>query len=241
MKAVAIFLSILAFAACLVIGIQAGYISGHPSASTATDTPNPFISPSQQRNILLILVDDLGASRPSLNAAWLALYRPDLPKVTFLPLYPASPSLAGTEVPDLAASFSLAKNLSPSTSFLKALGVYKVEWNGYLLADRYGLSQSIDWMEGIDMDGSRISGQTALGTLLHPAGNSTGAADNQKHLLNAICQRTSQLPLEANWVGLAKSLQGKHINTDLGIDTLVSDWKAMMSASTPFACSILIP
>jgi hypothetical protein len=241
MKAVVILFSILAFAACLLIGIQAGSSSNHPPASPATDTPNPWISPSEQRTILVIVADDLSISSPHLEAVWLALYRPDLSKVTLIPLYPTTTTLAGTPAPDLSGAFSLTSDKKPSKGFYKALTAFHVQWNGYLLFDRSALSLAIDWMQGIQLNDSQVTGPAALASLTQPAEDRQNALTSQKRLLGAICQRTSSLPMEANWVGLADSLKSAHLSTDLQIQQLVSDWKAMMSAASPFSCDVPVP
>ncbi len=237
MRAVVIIFSILAFIACLLVGIQAGSQSLHPSTSSATDTPNPWISPSEQRTILVIVADDLSQPNPALEAVWLALYRPDLPKLTFLPLFPESPAGDNPSSPDLAGAFSLEKK-QPSASFLKKLAAYQVRWNGYLLTDEFAVSQSIDWMQGIDLSGSPISGQAAVDSLVSPALDRTAALASQKTLVGALCQRISHLPLETNWVGLANTFSGTHLETSLQVETLVADWKAMMSTPSSYTCDI---
>lgn len=241
MKAVVIIFSILAFVACLLIGIQAGSSSMHPPASPATDTPNPWISPSEQRTILIIVADDLSQSGPHLEAAWLALYRPDLTKVTLLPLYPTTTTLAGTPAPDLSGAFSITADKKPSNDFYKALNAYHVQWNGYLLVDRPALSETVDWMQGIQLNGSQVSGAAALSSLTAPSEDRANSLASQKNLVGALCQRTASLPVEANWVGLADSMKNSHLSTDLQVPQLVSDWKAMMSAETPFSCDIPVP
>jgi hypothetical protein len=241
MKAVVIILSILAFAACLIIGIQAGSNASHSAGSSATDTPNPWISPSQQRTILVIVADDLSKSDPQLQAVWLALYRPDLPKLTMLPLYPTSATVAGTPAPDLAGAFKLTGGKKPSSNFYKTLTSFHIQWNGYLMTDQAAISSSIDWMQGIELDGNQVTGPAALESLSPPSTDVSTALTGQKRLLGAICQRMANLPVEANWVGLADSLKTSHLDTDLQIQTLVADWKGMMSATAPFSCDIPVP
>ncbi len=241
MKAVVIIISIIAFAACLILGIQAGSQSTQASTSSATDTPNPWISPSEQRTILVIVADDLSHPEPGLEAVWLALYRPDLPKVTLLPLFPGSPSTGEASPSDLAGAFTLDQNKKPSAKFFQAISPYHVQWNGYLLTDLFAVSQSIDWMQGIDLTGSPIAGPAALASLTSPSLDSAAALASQKALFGAICQRTGRLPLEANWIGLADTFSGAHLQTNIPVETLVADWKAMMTASTPFTCDLPIP
>jgi hypothetical protein len=241
MKAVVIILSIIAFAVCLIVGIQAGSQSTHASSASATDTPNPWISPSTQRTILVIVADNLSNPAPGLEAVWLALYRPDLPKLTLLPLFPESPSTTTANPPDLAAAFTLDKNHKPSAGFYQALSRFHVQWNGFLLTDLAAVSQSIDWMQGIELGGSQVTGPAALASLTSPSMDRTAALSSQKALLGAVCQRSGHLPLEANWIGLANTFSGSHLQTNIPVETLVADWKAMMSASTPFACDLPIP
>lgn len=241
MKVVVIILSIIAFATCLVVGIQAGNSSNHPTASPATDTPNPLISPSQQRTLLLIFVDDLTLANPRLEALWLTVYRPDLLKFTLLPLYPNPSGAENPAAPDLSKSFLLTDDRKPANSFNQALSTYRFDWNGYVIFDRSSLRDTVDWMQGIQLGGKTVTGSAALSSLIPADEDPAAAVRSQQRLIEAVCLRTSHLPIEANWIGLAASFGAAHLSTNLSMDTLISDWKTMMSGASAYTCEVDIP
>lgn len=224
--------------ACLIIGIQAGNQTSPTSRLSATKTPNAWISPSQQRTLVFVAVDDLQRTSPRLIAVWLILYRPDLSKVSLLPLYPSGAPAPGGSNPDLANTFSLNSDHSFGIAFQTALGAYQVRWNGVLLTDETGISTTVDWMRGVELQNQQITGENALASLVMPWSDLQAALLSQESLTNGICNRAGQLPAEANWIGLANSLTPSHFYTDLSLDLLFSDWKALVSGSQPLSCEI---
>ncbi len=238
MKAVAIILSIVAFVACLLIGMQAGLQSNSQPQIKPSNTPNLWLSPSQQRTVAYILADNLQSNAPRLIGVWFALYRPDLPKVTLIPLYPPNPANRASAGLDLSSSFKLTKEKTPDQEFVTAMKGFHAQWNGYILTDLEGVSRTVDWMQGIETSQGKMDGATAFTILTQSWDDPSGALQGQVLLLSGACASIAKLSIEANWSGLAGALSPDHMRTDLPLDMMITDWKALVSASDPLSCEI---
>jgi len=241
MKAVAIILSIVAFVACLLVGIQAGSQSSPPTSVKATSTPNLWLSPSQQRTIPYIIADNLQNPAPRLVAVWLLLYRPDLTKVTLLPLYPGGVAGTASGESALPGAFLLSPDKSPDKKFMAALQGYHVPWNGYILTDLYGISRTVDWLQGIEYGDSTIDGPTALDSLIPPWEDLQASLETQEKIITGACKTIANIPAEANWIGLASVLSPDHLHTDLNLEMVIADWKGLVSGMEPLTCEIPVP
>lgn len=229
-------ISFLTFTICLLIGIQLGNHAKSPPDTRLLETRPLVNSPSQQRSIVFIAADDLQSSEPRLVGVWLVLYRPDVPSISLLSLYPSQPSATSTQKIDLAAAFSLTKEGAPSSSFFKALQDFHFNWNGYLLIDDTGVAAIIDWMQGITVDNQTIGGIEALNGLIRPWENTRLASETQRDYLMSACKRMAQLPADSNWTSLLTGLMPQHLRTDLSFDLILSDWKRLVSGPDPFSC-----
>ena len=239
MKAVAIFLSILVFVACLVIGIQAGNMSSASSGSQPTATIfSTSPTPQLQRTLLLISVDDLLSDTPRLNSLWLAFYRLNLPRVTILPLYPANP---GAELPGIASAFQLTSSQEPDDRFIDTLHSYNINWDGYLLIDQSGTASLIDWLQGVQIEGIQLDGPSAVNSLIPPWEDEQAALLAQKRLGMGICSQLSTLPANMDWLNLTSQLIPQHLHTNLGLEMFIADWKALVGDPTPLTCEIPLP
>ncbi|HVN56393.1 MAG TPA: hypothetical protein VMT46_18850 [Anaerolineaceae bacterium] len=220
MKAVVIVLSIIAFIACLLIGLQAG--SGSLKITDPThfsSTPSPLPS-STQRTILIILTDDLQDSKPRLAGLWTVIYRLDTPRLMLVPLYPAN------NADELVSSFSLVDNRSLHPAFLKAVQNYHFAWNGYILIDQSGAEQFLGF----------LGGDAPKPALIMPWEQWDDALPSQTTLGKAICARlkkqSSQLDLKPVLEGLASA----HFRSQISFNDLIQDWKTLTQDQGEFDC-----
>jgi len=243
MKAVAIILSIIVFVACLVLGIRAGSTpppGGQPGKTPPSQTIG--LSYEKQRTLLLIGVDDLLGAAPRLVSLWVLLYRLDTPRAAAIPLYPLPVSggnssfLAET---DLSAHFSLTEQHQLNPAFLGALQDFKFAWTGYVMIDQTGSARLIDWMEGIEIQNTTMDGTSAVSTLVDPGVDAGAALASQKQLGESLCQRFSTADPDSNWLALTTDLIPQHLITNLDIEALRADWKALVSSSAPLTCELI--
>ncbi|RPI35044.1 MAG: hypothetical protein EHM70_00880 [Chloroflexota bacterium] len=91
-----------------------------------------------QRSVLIVVTDRVNTPNPRLLSAWLIVYVPTEPRLTYLPIYPAE---AETDW-QLSKSFHLNKQRGPGgeisihKSFLDVLQERDLWWSGYLVLDR---------------------------------------------------------------------------------------------------------
>ncbi len=217
MKVVVIILALLAFIACLIIGIQAGSHSLQlPSAQPAGTTALP--PGSGQRIVVLILADDLQAAKPALANLGLILYIPTQPQITYIPLYPTAQLQDKIRAAGLANAFALNSDGSLNSGFVGALENYHFSWNGYVLTDAYGAAHFYKFL-GVQVDLQEGS-------------------SNPQEVMEEICRKASDLPAEANWVTTFSDLMPQHLHTNLGIELLLTDWQSLKQIGEPFSCQV---
>jgi hypothetical protein len=230
MKAVVILLSIVLFIACLVLGIQAGNASISPISQTSS-TGSTQNSPAGliQRTVVLVGIDDLSSPDPSLTSVWLVIYRSDLPKFTLYSLYPAVSAPDGI---NLADSFAFQPDGSLSQTFLDQINAYHFAWDGYLVIDRSGVSQFVDWIGGTALG----NGESITNLLYQTSDNSQTMIDTHNQVGKAICDRLSQVPSNIDWSSLWTTLISGHIRSTLGFERLNDDWQRLTAINGAISC-----
>jgi hypothetical protein len=260
MKVVIIFLSIIAFIICLLIGVYVGSMEptvktptpSHPISSSRTPTPpklqnkqtpvqtHNYSAPLVQRTLVLIQSDDLKANHPRLIGIWLAFYFTTQPQIIFLPLYPPEPGGESPQSEALADSFGFTPQGALTLAFEQALQAYNFQYDGYMITDHEGLARIVDGLHGIDLgDGSGIrDGKTVSGSLAFPWVNPGAALTSQKRLLNGFCKRWADNKEPISWITLIGTSVPDHIRTNLSIGIFVDDWNALTSLAKPIKCEI---
>lgn len=236
MKAVVIILSILVFAACLVIGIQAGHTAAPAvPAAQAGLTPTGKPSPNHtQRTVLLIGVDDLRLDQPHLRSIWAAFYKPGFPHLTALALHPdpfAAP--VGRSLP---GAFSFSEDGHLSASFVDELNALPFAWDGYILLDDSATALLIDWLGGVLLGGSLVDGSQAAATLPDSQASLESAWTAQADLGQGLCQALSASGGNIDWESLAARLAAGGIQTSLPAASLVEDFQNLLTGSQPLSC-----
>ena len=260
MKVVIIFLSIIAFIICLVIGVYVGSMETHAKNPTPVRPNSPTQSPTipttenrqptrpnnpksnslNQRTLVLIQADNLINSQPRLIGVWLAIYMPTQPQIIFLPLYPSEGGVPSPLAQALSDSFGFTPQGTLTLAFEQALQTYNFKYDGKLITDEEGLARIVDGLHGLDLgDGSGIrDGKTVSGLLALPWENSRAALSSQKRLLNGICARWASAQEKIDWLSFLVGAVPKHIRTDLSFGIFVDDWNTLTSTGRPIKCEI---
>jgi hypothetical protein len=254
MKAVVIILlSIIAFVACLALGFYAdGFsfnsptptidtIQGSFSPTDAILASTPTQSSAKQRTIVFIQVDDLTNPSSQLIATWLIMYFPDNPKITWLLVYPPAPANQQPQYRELGKSFTITPEGLPGNAYISALQSFGVQFNGIIITDTLGIAKTIDWLKGINMGDGNKDGTTVSNRLIPPWQNMNSANQWQTKVFQGVCQKAEQLTLDNNWLQLMIDLAPSHFHTDLGMEQLVNDWKALMTLPETPKCEIIVP
>jgi hypothetical protein len=240
-----IFLCILVFFGCLAIGILSGdfsFPSSQPasapaSPSTPTIASNTIPENNKQQNLVLILIDNLGNPGYHLESVWLLLFTPDYPDITLLMLYPSSKE----PYKNLADQFKLTPDGKLDVSFTDALHGFKFNFQGFILVDEEGLSQWIDWMKGIDIDGNTLNGANVLSYTPKPWNDLDKSITPQMTVATGLCKKAILLPKDVNWFTLLGNILPGHMSTDLSLKDTVALWKSFLAQQEKAKCKILTP
>ena len=186
-----------------------------------------------QRNILIVGVDHLSLPKPNLVSIWLVLYFPNLPHLTFIPIYPQA-TIAGLDTSQsLSQRFDLNpdKTLDPSfTAVLENLGYW---WNNYILIDALSLAEIID-QSGAGLADSSLRGIQAVAGSLSTGANSESSMLRQRDLIAWGCVQLGTLSQGS----ILKNLEAinKHIVTDLSAWQLKRESQFLTRSPEEISC-----
>lgn len=183
-----------------------------------------------QKNLLLIVVDQLEESEPDLLGAWMLIYAPSGLRVTFMPIYPT-----GSEASlDVAQAFGLEKARDPSAAFKQVLESQGLWWDNYLVVDQAILAALVELSGGIDLGNGHSNGQQVVGLLPIAEQDSQTALELQARIAKGICQRFDNTLQNASpetiielFVGGALS---PSVHSDLTPEQLLASWTRMRGA-----------
>lgn len=182
-KKLAILIAVfVATAGFIIYRLIPGPILTPSTASQATSTWEP----GEQRNLLVIGVNQLNSAQPVLESAWLVLYSPGLAHFSFIPLYPLQDSSRPDLEQAIQTAFKVDHNKTPSAAFLNALRSSGAWWNHYLLLDELALAELIDMSASPSLP-ERLTGlQLVADSLEGRSARSPVAA--QARLISAVCR-----------------------------------------------------
>jgi hypothetical protein len=127
---------IIVFATTFWVGFKSGagfgvksdkLVHGYPASMTS--------SPTDQKNILIIHVDQIDKPDAILKGIWLMAYYTNSPRVDLLPIFPSIKSYAQERNNLLQNSFSLTNEGEPGESFWLEMQTLNTWWNAYILID----------------------------------------------------------------------------------------------------------
>jgi hypothetical protein len=183
-----------------------------------------------QKNLLLILVDDLSGNDPSLQGAWMLINAPSGRKVTFMPVYPTGSEQSG----DLERLFNNPADEVPSGAFLGALEAQGHWWDNYLVVDQATLAALVDLSDGIDIGNGRLNGQQVVGLLSIAGQDDQTAQDFQARLAQGICRRLNSTLQNIGFEAITGILTGEgapdQASSDLSREALQASWSGMQAA-----------
>ena len=150
---------------------------------------------SDQRNILVVLVDSLSTSAPRLEGIWLVGKLSTNPHLVFFPIYPAPQ--AGVEG-QWSAAFALDENGQPAAAFLETLKARNIHWDNYLLVDHPSLADLIELSGRIDWNGQQLSGPDVVEKMPLAQLEPQAALQAQAFVAQELCHNTALLMQSAD-------------------------------------------
>ncbi|KPL84572.1 hypothetical protein SE15_05725 [Thermanaerothrix daxensis] len=135
----------LVFLVCLVLGYLTNrYLIQNSRAGIARPTTPPLPTLPNQRNLLVIIVDDLTHSRPEIQSLWaLIIYYPQH-KLIFQPLPPVL--LPEKSPPNFVNIRTEDGNIS-SLFLQQTTQAYRIPWQDYLVLDNIALISLSHWAQ----------------------------------------------------------------------------------------------
>lgn len=216
-------------AAFLVCAILGGWVSFHLLASQfaspqakplLVEKPSNFIPSTGliQQNYLLIEVDQLNHTQPTLKSIWAVFSVPTTPAfLTFKQLYPSTsePQLAAS----LQQSFLLNGEMRPADDFLQII-TDRFPLDGIILVDEEEFQEFDAWLR-IPQDS------------LH---NESEKFSSNETLIQ-FCEQVNQnnLPKQISW----ESILSDHFVSDIEINLAVRTWKALTEESGNHHCEVI--
>ena len=200
---------------------------GGQSASTQTTN----LVALEQKNFLVIQVDNLESDSPVLVSVWLAfIYTGNQPQLILLPLLPTSNS---SQAATISQDFSLTSNKDVTGVFIKAIqSKFDVEFEGYFLLDNAGLSAIGQWLTGSELEflHDPASPDSSIPDVLQPS------KDYLSQVCKAIRNNGSEAGNQIRWAQLIPA----HFRTTVSFDSLMHLWDTV-SSSKKIRCEITIP
>lgn len=191
-----------------------------PAAYTATE------SPTGQRSILFVGVDNLNAAAPVVKSIWMLFYIPSSPGLTLAPVFPAMTNDQTQADGALAAAFSMNADGSPSTRFATALIDRDIRWNHYAILDQAGLAALIDALGGVDLGPSRLGGQDVVSYLGAMETDVATNLESQAALIKSLCVIPGRPEVRIDILALF-DLLNNHVHTNMSPGWIATDWQSL--------------
>lgn len=193
----------------------------------------------QQRNLLVIGVDDIDAEIPGLRSVWLIIFMPNTPHFMLLPIYPTGtftdtnhPSTIGS----LPESFHLDRGKTPHDSFFKALEVKEIWWHAYILLDDTALLEISNFVGRNGGDSSSYPKDVFKNTP-DPENDPLGSLLGQAEFVQLLCKQTTHLSdvERSQYLKLLTKVEG-HLRSDLDLDTTIMEWQQLVKQGGNITC-----
>jgi hypothetical protein len=205
----------------VMVGFVLGLLSvllGHIEARGAPGTPTAPAGIGQT-TILVLGVDQFDDS-PSLRAIWFATFRPPGRSV-FLYGLPTNAPIAEQDIVTLEVLFSWSPERGVDPLFLDTLArVVPLQPDVTLLMDETAFAGLIDYLGGVDLNGTVFSGNEVLGFLSLVTEEPEASLASQARLLQALVQRVPPLGATPD-VGPLLTLIPDHAHLSLPVNQLL--------------------
>ncbi len=209
-----------------------GFVSQLVNPSSAKARANAEELPNHQQNILLVEVDDLGATKPNLESIWLMLYIKNTPKITWMPLYLASSSSGALATAhSIADQFQLGKNKTLDGDFETALREQDIWWNGTIITDKQGVEKLLALLKSSPKTSETKQNADVE---ISPTSLLDASAMEKVAVIQNICHLASSLEdpqVIKKWLGKSANLV-----TDLPAEEITAQWSAMIGQQTDLTC-----
>ncbi len=178
----------------------------------------PTIDVVQNRNLLIIGVDQLTNDDSKLEGVWMLIFHRDNPTIKIIPIFP---TFSGTDLMrdyTLAANFSFNEEGSLSEGFWNTLQDRDILWHNFVLLDESALNTITDKF-GL----TRAHDQ---GFLHSWQDDPDSSLNGQLTMFAQMCESFAQGEIFEDIVSFLGELN-PHLATDVPPEQVVSDWRLL--------------
>jgi hypothetical protein len=206
-------------------------------ADQLTDNSSPVMVSHQQRNILIVGVDDLGEPSPTLSSIWLIIYLQDSPHLMLLPIYPIGETHPdGTLIDKLDDDFRLTPQRSLHSDFITALEEKEIWWTGHIIIDKYALADVVDFIAEANAN-PFLGGVNAITSIPIARDAPYKSVIGQADLIKNLCQNTTGLSSIPRWQYLHLfAMTQDHFSTDYVAEEALDEWLHLLSEGGGISC-----
>ncbi len=172
----------------------------------------------QNRNLLIVGVDQLTNDDIKLEGVWMLIYHRDNPTIEIIPIFP---TMAGTDLMrdyTLAANFSFDEEGSLSEGFWNTLRERDILWHNYVLLDESALNTITDMLE--------LTSAHDQGFLHTWQDDPDSSLNGQLTMFAQMCESFAQREHFEDIVSFIGELS-PHLATDVSPEQVVSDWRLL--------------
>jgi hypothetical protein len=251
---------LIVFALGLLLGLRASFDFPSPEeveepwSAVQEASPKQAAAPAQrlsllgsgQRSIMIVVADQLGAETPKLESVWLALYVPDEPSLTMMPVFPGTHSKQNLESP-LPPAFGLETvggQTRLSESFTAAVKETGIWWSGIILLDKEALQLiSRSMIEGDSEQKNSpfftaVNRRVSKGRFPSVWSEPHSALHEQAHFIEDLCWQASHSSHqeEPELPAVLAEIMPDHMTIDFDLDQLMEEITILRSFGKQLAC-----
>jgi len=217
----------IVFGAFLFLGMMTGFaLTSQPRArigASADDTSSISVATTNQRNVLIVAVEQMDSSLTRIEGIWLVMHMHTSHNYSLVPIYPAtSPTMRVDYLlphEPLWLNPQKLENVDQLT-ILKAQGIW---WNDVVMVDRVGVREMLILSGLVDLP-------------LAVAWEVPREAQNdQAGILKQLCGQHVALG-EAGKLAQLLSLTPEHLRSSMNHFKLIEVWEELTSKETIFNC-----
>jgi hypothetical protein len=201
-------------------------------STSAISSPPSNSGLIQQRNFLVLHVDNLENEEPQLVSIWAVFFYPaDTANLTFKQLYPQG--LDSDQDKILENQFHIGENGALDSKTTKILTQYEIDWSGYILMDTQSVLHITNWLQMGSIPDSILQAIQDSETVIQDSDEQRWFDQVCTQLENEDLQNLKHLP----WNEIIPA----HMHTNLYFDDLVTFWDYLARTDYPPHCEVLIP
>lgn len=183
-----------------------------------------------QRNLLVIVIQDLTSTEPVLESVWLLISFPRNGNLTLLPILPDPSGVHSEAQYELMYSFSLSSQDAPDVAFFEHLN-HDFWWDNYILLDKVGISKIL---ENFRLT-STFDTNAIFESIPSVWENPSKALSGQTELFRTICDQFKSVTNSDKKEILLNKI-GDYILTDLDWSEFLAGWSSSRRWGYQFEC-----